>query len=136
MKYILDTNVCIKILNGSNKNILNKISKISSNDILIPSIVRFELYYGAYKSKISIKTLNVLNDFLNSFETLKFDDNVAETAGKLRADLAAKGTPIGPYDIIIAATAVHSNLTLITHNIKEFSRIMSLKIEDWEVFLP
>ncbi len=133
MKYLLDTNVCIKILNGSNKNILNKIETIKNNEILIPSIVRFELYYGAYKSTIPTKTTNTLNRFLNSFETIEFNDSIAEIAGRLRADLAQKGTPIDPYDIIIAATAIYTNLTLITHNKKEFSRIISLKKEDWEI---
>jgi len=91
------------------------------------------LYYGAYKSTIPTKTTNTLNRFLNSFETIEFNDSIAEIAGRLRADLAQKGTPIDPYDIIIAATAIYTNLTLITHNKKEFSRIISLKKEDWEI---
>ena len=91
------------------------------------------MYYGAYKSTIPTKTTNTLNQFLNSFETIELNDSIAEIAGRLRADLAQKGTPIGPYDIIIAATAIYTNLTLITHNTKEFSRIISLKKEDWEI---
>ena len=133
MKYLLDTNVCIKILNGSNRNILKRIETIKNDEIVIPSIVRFELYYGSYKSKIPTKTTKNLNLFLNSFETIEFNDSIAEIAGKLRADLSKKGTPIGPYDIIIAATAIYTNLTLITHNTKEFSRITELIIEDWEI---
>ena len=134
MKYIFDTNVCIKILNGNNESILNKIDDINNYDIIIPSIVRFELFYGAFKSKKSTKTLKILNEFLNSFETIGFNDNIAEIAGKIRADLEKKGTPIGPYDLIIGATTIYKNLILVTHNTKEFSRIDKIKIEDWESF--
>jgi len=133
VKYLLDTNVCIRILNGSNRNILSRIETIKNDEIIIPSIVRFELYYGSYKSKIPTKTTYNLNQFLNSFETIVFNDTIAEIAGKLRADLSQKGTPIGPYDIIIAATAIYTNIILVTHKTKEFSRIMVLKTEDWEI---
>lgn len=133
MKYILDTNVCIHLLNGSKQNILKKIEDIEIEDILIPSIVRYELFYGAYKSKYKEKSLHLLRNFLENFSTMIFDENIAEIAGKIRADLDAKGTPIGPYDLIIAACAIHKNLTLITHNTKEFSRIDNLIIEDWEL---
>ena len=134
MKYIFDTNVCINILNGRNENILNKIDNINNYDVIIPSIVRFELFYGAFKSNKLTKTLKILNEFLNSFETIGFNNNIAEIAGKIRADLDKKGTPIGPYDLIIGATAIYKDLVLVTHNTKEFSRIDKIKIEDWEIF--
>lgn len=71
--------------------------------------------------------------FLNQFKSLPFDDNAALRFGEIRAELASKGTPIGPYDLQIAAIALANNLTLVTHNTKEFNRISNLKIEGWEI---
>ena len=130
MKYCLDTNACIKILNGSNENILQKIKTINNDNVFVPSIVRYELYYGAYKSNKSTKTLQILSEFLFLFETIIFNDTIAELAGKIRSDLDQKGTPIGPYDLMIAASALSRNAILITHNTREFSRDSNLKIED------
>ncbi len=132
MKYVLDTNACIRLLKGDAPSMLRKIDHISGDDVIIPAIVRFELYYGAYKSTRSSETLNRLNDFLESFEHADLDSRVGEIAGKLRADLERKGQPIGPYDLLIGATALALNCILITHNKKEFSRIDNLIIEDWE----
>ena len=132
MKYLLDTNVCIKILKGNSENIQKKISTIKNTTILIPSIVRFELYYGAYKSTKIDETLLILEEFLKTFEEVIFDSIISKLCGQIRAELDKKGTPIGPYDILIGATALSKNYTLVTHNTKEFSRIKNLKIEDWE----
>ena len=132
MKYLLDTNVCIKILKGNSKNVALKISSIDSRDVLIPSVVRFELFYGAYKSLKKEATLATLREFLDCFEDAGFNGIISDLCGRIRADLEIAGTPIGPYDMQIAAIAIHNNLTLITHNTKEFSRIPDLKIEDWE----
>jgi tRNA(fMet)-specific endonuclease VapC len=132
MKYVLDTNVCIKILRGNSASLLKRIEVIYTGDIIIPAIVRFELYYGAYKSDGKNETLMKLNDFLKSFDTIDIDNQIAETAGKIRSDLDKKGIPIGPYDVLIGATALTKKHALITHNVKEFSRIEGLAIEDWE----
>ena len=70
--------------------------------------------------------------FLNNFVSLPFDDAAATIFGEIRSSLAAKGTPIGPYDLQIAAIALANNLILVTHNTREFSRIADLKLEDWE----
>lgn len=132
MKYLFDTNVCIQILKGKSLNLKEKLQTIPNEQIVIPSIVRFELFYGAYKSNNSQKTLALVNEFLNSFSTLNFEDTIAEKAGEIRAYLDKSGTPIGPYDLIIAATAIISNLILISNNTKEFKRISELSIEDWQ----
>jgi tRNA(fMet)-specific endonuclease VapC len=132
MKYLLDTNVCIKILKGNSDSISRRISSIKNKDIVISSIVRYELFYGAYKSNKKEETLSVLRDFLDCFEDACFDETISDLCGRLRADLDMAGTPIGPYDLQIGAIALANNLTLVTHNIKEFSRIPDLKIEDWE----
>jgi len=132
MKVVWDTNTCIRLLKGNSPAIFKKIENISNSDIIIPAIVRFELYYGAYKSDKQNETLIKLNDFLRSFDTIDIDSRVAETAGKIRADLDKKGTPVGPYDLLIAASALSREYKLVTHNTKEFSRIGGLEIEDWE----
>lgn len=132
MKYLLDTNVCIRLLKGFPEKIKHIITQIPNNDLAIPSIVHYELYYGACKSNRKTETLLVLEDFLSSFQTINFDNNIAKIAGEIRAKLDSKGTPIGPYDILIAASAISHNLVLVTHNIKEFSRIDNLSLEDWE----
>jgi tRNA(fMet)-specific endonuclease VapC len=79
------------------------------------------------------KTLQKQQEFLNRFISLKFDDECAVIYGEIRSKLAAKGTPIGNNDLHIAAIAIANNLTLITHNTREFSRIDNLKLEDWEI---
>ncbi len=131
MKYVLDTNACIRILKGNAPSMLRRIEHISSDDIIIPAIVRFELYYGAYKSSRPEDTLRKLTDFLNAFEHADMDDPIGEIVGKVRADLERKGLPIGPYDLLIGATALSLKSILVTHNTKEFSRIENLMIEDW-----
>jgi tRNA(fMet)-specific endonuclease VapC len=99
-------------------------------DIAIPSIVAHEIYYGAFKSqKVA---LNVAVFDAMGFTTLDFDRDDARQAGLLRAELAARGTPIGPYDVLIAGQALARDLILVTHNTREFSRVPGLRIEDWE----
>ena len=133
MKYLLDTNVCINILKGKSEKIKKKISTLSNGNIVIPSIVRFELYYGAFKSFKKNKTMTILNEFLDIFQDIVFDSDCAKLCGELRANLESKGTPIGPYDLIIASITLFHNFMLVTHNTKEFSRIEKLQIEDWEI---
>ena len=132
MKYLIDTNVCIHLLRGSSTILREKILEIDDEDICIPSIVRFELYYGAHKSARQQKALSALNSFLSRFQSAQVDDDVAEQCGRIRFELDTKGTPIGPYDLIIAGTALTRKLILVTHNTKEFSRIKHLSLEDWE----
>jgi tRNA(fMet)-specific endonuclease VapC len=79
------------------------------------------------------KSLLIQQKFFNQFQSLPFDDEAALIFGEIRADLTKKGTPIGGYDLQIAAIAFANDLTLITHNTNEFSRIVNLKIEDWEI---
>ncbi|MFZ2959760.1 MAG: type II toxin-antitoxin system VapC family toxin [Candidatus Ozemobacteraceae bacterium] len=133
MKYLLDTNVCIRLLKGLPESVLQRFDEIQNQDIVIPSIVRFELYYGACKSARKDHTMRVLNDFLSRYKTLPFDDLASVCCGEIRADLDKQGAPIGPYDLIIASIALSRDLTLVTHNIKEFSRVPNLNFEDWEL---
>jgi tRNA(fMet)-specific endonuclease VapC len=132
MSYLLDTNTCIRYLNGSSINVLRKMQTVSNTDIFVCSVVKAELFYGAMKSNKSTQTLAKQQAFLSQFVSLPFDDKAANKYGRIRAELARLGTPIGPNDLMIAAIALANNLTLITHNLREFSRITGLNLEDWE----
>lgn len=132
MKYLLDTNACIRLLKGASPQMKERIAAVPGEDVCVPAIVRYELYYGANKSDRKEQTLNTLNDFFSQFETASFDDSCAELCGEIRANLEKQGLPIGPYDLLIAATAIRHGLILVTHNTNEFSRVKQLVIEDWE----
>jgi tRNA(fMet)-specific endonuclease VapC len=95
-------------------------------------VVKAELIYGARKSARPAQNLKVLQDFFQPFLSLAFDDLCSQEYGVLRTELERAGEPIGPYDMMIAATAIAHDLTLVTHNQREFSRIAGLKWEDWE----
>ncbi|HYW21599.1 MAG TPA: type II toxin-antitoxin system VapC family toxin [Nodularia sp. (in: cyanobacteria)] len=132
MIYLLDTNVCIVYLNGKNLNLKRQVEQKSDSDIAVCSPVKSELFYGARKSNNLSRTLSLQKIFLNRFVSLAFDDQAAEIFGVIRARLTQLGTPIGPYDLQIAAIALANDLILVTHNINEFSRVEGLKLEDWE----
>ena len=103
----------------------------SVSEIKIASIVKAELLYGAVKSKKRKENKITVNKFLLPFEIIPFDDKAAEIYAQIRADTASQGTPIGPNDLIIAATVLANTGTLISNNENEFSRIGGLEIENW-----
>lgn len=133
MKYLLDTNTCIRYLNGRSPEVLKRLQAMDEKDICVCSVVKFELRYGALRSQFKAKTLAQQENFLNRFISLPFDEKAQLQAAQIRADLADAGTPIGPYDLLIAAIALANNLILVTHNTREFSRVAGLQIEDWEI---
>ena len=133
MKYLLDTNVCINAMHQRHPILTQRFLAIPAQDKIICSIVRAELYYGAYKSQRQQSSLADLQTFLQPFPNLDFDIAAARVCGEIRADLARKGTPIGPNDIQIAAIALVHRLTIITHNTREFGRVQNLILEDWEI---
>lgn len=132
MRYLLDTNTCIRYLNGQSERIRHHIESKNPQDILVCSVVKAELFYGAQKSRHPAKNLEKQHTFLNRFISLSFDDNAAVTYGQIRAKLEQAGTPIGPNDLLIAAIAVSNQVTLVSHNTREFKRINELQLEDWE----
>lgn len=132
MRYLLDTNAWIKILNPQTTPIKDKFLRINPSEVALCSVVKSELYFGAYKSTRKNTNLNLLNTLFSQFNSLNFDDQAAEICGNLRAQLAEQGTPIGPYDLQIASIALSNQLIVVTHNTKEFSRITGLRLEDWE----
>ncbi|MCL4265863.1 MAG: type II toxin-antitoxin system VapC family toxin [Anaerolineae bacterium] len=132
MTFLLDTNVCIRFLTGRSEKVKLRLQQINPDEIAVCSVVKAELFYGARRSNNPEKSLQAQIQFLNQFKSFSFDDSTAVAYGSIRADLAAKGTPIGPNDLMIAAIVLSNDLTLITHNVSEFGRIGALKIEDWE----
>lgn len=133
MIYLLDTNVCIVYLKGLNSNLKQRLETHNPRDIVVCSVVKAELFYGAIKSQKSQQNLIRQRIFLNRFIALSFDDGCAEIYGQIRTNLERAGTPIGPYDLQIAAIAIANDLILVTHNVREFQRISELNIEDWQV---
>jgi tRNA(fMet)-specific endonuclease VapC len=132
MLYLPDTNVWIHHLNPAPSIAKIKLASHSPSQIALCDVVKAELYYGAYKSTRREANLAVLSTLFASFSSFPFDGEAARISGEIRADLAHKGTPIGPYDLQIAAIALANNCVLVTHNVREFSRIAGLKLEDWE----
>jgi len=132
MKYLLDTNVCVTFLNQRKPLLTKRFLSVPASDKIICSIVRAELFYGAFKSQRQPGSLLTIETFLSGYPNLDFDADAARIYGRIRAELEKKGTPIGPHDIQIAAIALAHNLKLVTHNTSEFSRVANLSLEDWE----
>jgi tRNA(fMet)-specific endonuclease VapC len=133
MKYLLDTNVCIIYLKGRNLNLKQRLDAVPIEEIAVCSVVKAELFYGAMKSANPERNFALQQAFLDQFVSISFDDLAATTFGTVRAQLEMRGTPIGAYDLQIAAIALANNLTLVTHNTREFGRVENLQAEDWEV---
>ncbi len=131
--WIPDTNVWIRYLNPQTSPVKSCILRYSVDKIFLCDVVKAELYFGAYKSTRRDENLALLDELSKGFLSLPFDGNAAHQFGRIRAELARAGTPIGPYDLQIAAIALSRGLTLVTHNTREFSRVAGLYLEDWEV---
>jgi tRNA(fMet)-specific endonuclease VapC len=133
LKYLLDTNVCITYMRGKDALLLQRFGLHSPADIAVCSVVVAELRYGAQASANPPKEHAKVDAFLAPYLSLPFDDAAARVFGEIRAALASVGQQIGPLDTMIAAIALQNDLTLVTHNTSEFSRIAGLKLEDWEL---
>ena len=127
--YLLDTNVCVEFLRQQNANVARRITASKPGDFRLCSIVLAELYYGAHMSENPAANVALLGRFLLQIVSLPIDDQVGVVAGQLRADLDRAGTPIGPNDRLIAAVGLAHGLTVVTHNLGEFSRVPSLIVE-------
>ncbi|NJN86034.1 MAG: type II toxin-antitoxin system VapC family toxin [Leptolyngbyaceae cyanobacterium SL_7_1] len=130
MNYLLDTNVCIIYLKGRNLNLKQRLETIPVQEIAVCSIVKAELCFGSMKSADPERNFALQQRFLAQFVSLPFDDLAATTFGVIRSQLETNGTPIGAYDLQIASIAIANNLTLITHNTREFGRVDDLQLED------
>ncbi|MFC1708284.1 type II toxin-antitoxin system VapC family toxin, partial [Planctomycetota bacterium] len=130
--YLLDSNACIHVLNGTSREVVARFSNESPSTVCLCAVVKAELLYGARKSRSVAKVLRNLERFFAPLVSLPFDDDCAHQYGLLRADLARSGRPIGANDLMIAAIARRHDLTVVTHNVGEFSRVVGLRVEDWE----
>jgi tRNA(fMet)-specific endonuclease VapC len=130
---LLDTNVCIAVINGRPASVLQRLRAADPRRALsrVSTISVFELRFGVAKSAQAEANAEALEAFLRSIAVLSFDEEDAKIAGNIRAELERSGRPIGPYDYLIAAQAIRHNFALITANEKEFSRVAGLRWENW-----
>ena len=134
MDYLLDTNACIALINGQPATVRARMDKATAagGQVLVSSIAVFELWYGVGKSTRQEFNRKQLETFLaGPVQVLPFDDADAHVAGSVRAALEAVGKPIGAYDLLMAGQALRHQLTLVTANVREFSRVKGLAWQDW-----
>jgi tRNA(fMet)-specific endonuclease VapC len=129
--YLLDTNICIYIVNRHPIEILKRLEKYQAPEIKISSVTVAEMEYGASKSTYREKNRKALKNFLSPFEIINFDSLDAEIYGLLRAELERSGNIIGPYDMQLAAQALRADYVFVTNNIREFEKVKKLRIENW-----
>jgi len=136
VSYLLDTNVCIALINGTSSKVRARFAQVSRQKAALATsaIVVHELWYGVAKSELAAQNARALAVFLNSGITvLDYSAKDAQAAGEIRAELERRGKRIGEYDMLIAGQAYSRNLTLVTANTGEFARVRSLTVEDWTV---
>ena len=131
MRYMLDTNICIYVIKHKPETVFQKLQNINPEDVCISSVTYAELVHGVEKSAAVEKNRLALSMLLANIEILDFNVDAADCYGKIRAALEKKGTPIGPLDMMIAAHAQSLGYTVVTNNMKEFSRVSALQIENW-----
>jgi len=132
MIYLLDTNVCVTYLRGRDARLIQNVQARQLGELRLCAVVLAELYYGAAMSNQPQANKAKVEVFVRRFVSVPFDA-AADRFGDIRAHLAKLGTAIGPYDLMIAATALVSGLTLVTHNTREFSRVPGLNLADWQM---
>jgi len=131
MRYMLDTNICIYAIKHKPEKVFQKLQEVEPEDVYVSSVTYAEMVHGVEKSAAVEKNRLALSMLLANIEILDFDVDAANCYGKIRADLEKKGTPIGPLDMMIAGHAQSRGYTVVTNNVKEFSRVSNLKIENW-----
>lgn len=136
MTYLLDTNACVALINGTPKEVRRRFQRAVAKEatVLVSSVVAFELWYGVAKSERREANTERLEAFLaGPLEWVTFDEDDSREAGRVRAELERAGKPIGAYDVLIAGQARRRRATVVTSNGREFDRVAGLKWEDWAV---
>jgi tRNA(fMet)-specific endonuclease VapC len=129
--WLFDTNAVIALMTRRSETLLRRVEATEPGAIAVSSIVAHELYFGAYKSQKVDFNLETLRLLFTDIVILDLDREDARAAGEIRAGLKRQGTPIGPYDVLIAGQALARGLPLVTNNTAEFERIVGLRLEDW-----
>lgn len=132
MRYMLDTNACIGIINQRPPVLRERLFEQNVADVSISQIVLYELEYGVCRSQQRQRNRSNLDAFLKYIQVVDWSDEQSREAAQVRCELAAMGQPIGHYDTLIAAHARSLKATLVTHNVREFERVQGLLLEDWE----
>ena len=130
LRYMLDTNILIYTIRNR-PDVVRQRFEAHDGEMCVSSITAMELLYGAHKSQAVRRNLEIIEGLLGRLGLLDFDLAAAEHAGQIRAELAAAGTPIGPFDVMIAGHARSRGLSLVTNNEGEFSRVRGLLLENW-----
>lgn len=131
MRYMLDTNICIYTIKHKPEKVFQRLQEIDPEDICVSSVTYAELVHGVEKSAAVEKNRLALLMLLAKIEILNFDVDAADCYGKIKADLEKKGTPIDPLDMMIAGHAMSMGYAVVTNNVKEFSRVQGLILENW-----
>jgi tRNA(fMet)-specific endonuclease VapC len=131
VKYLLDTNACVDYLNGRYPSVARRVQSARPHDLCVSSVVAAELRYGADRSGRPARNHQRLDVFLAEIRCLPFDELAARELGRVRSRLEEQGTPIGPYDMQIAAHALSVGVTLVTDDVDEFERVHGLEVENW-----
>ncbi|WP_414585147.1 type II toxin-antitoxin system tRNA(fMet)-specific endonuclease VapC [Scytonema sp. PCC 10023] len=131
MRFLLDTNTCIYIIKRKPPKVFDKFQTLEIFDVGISSITVAELEYGVYKSQRQQQNQAALSQFLIPLEIIPFDASATQTYGRIRAELERQGIVIGSMDMLIASQAISLGLILVTNNVREFSRIPGLVLENW-----
>ena len=131
MRHLLDTNACVDYLTGRYPKVVAHIQRSSPEDLCLSSVVVAELRYGADRSVRRRANHARIDVLIDEIECLDFDLQAAATYGRVRAQLEAGGTPIGPNDMLIAAHALSRGFVMVTDNVAEFGRVKGLKVQSW-----
>ncbi|MFQ3168745.1 MAG: tRNA(fMet)-specific endonuclease VapC [Limisphaerales bacterium] len=131
MRYLLDTNICIYLIKRSPPAVIRRFQKLRVGDMGVSAITFCELQFGVANSAKPKQNQLALMGFLAPLEVRDFPAAAGAVYGEVRAHLQRKGTPVGNYDLLIGAHALHEGLTLVTNNTREFKRIPNLKVENW-----
>lgn len=130
-RYLLDTNIWSALIRRSNAGLVKRFEALERGRIALSPFVLGELQVGYYKGERTPKRLLVIDAIRSNAELLTSNSRIADSYAQLRAQLEQAGTPIGPNDTWIAAEALHHKLVLVTDNVREFSRVPGLQVENW-----
>lgn len=133
MKYLLDTNICVFLFRRKSPAVSQRLYQTQAGEVGISTVTLAELRYGADRSGDPPKNHAVIDAFLTTVSVREFDEEAASMYGSVRTVLESLGIPIGPLDNMIAAHALSLGLTLVTNNVREFSRVAGLVVEDWNL---